>query len=601
MIKFCCSPKTVCKLWPFVVLYTMFCISCQNGNYRTAEKLFRAEELISHDSVEEASHLLDEISTYYENNSRPQSKYRFVLDSRYVQTKMGHPIESDSLLLRALSFCEKNASSNAQTKARYLLACSYRDQHQYSRCQQWLLEATENADTVALRFDYSLLHDIYMELGEIYVCVNSLVPAQHAYYKSAYYALQVNDSVRWAEAMLGIAKCKEHLGQWEDCYKLNAVAYQLFMKKDDARRRYDRCMSKVMMCHALVEQEKYGDAVRLLMQLEREPTVKCVSSDSLLLSRQVVECKIRYLVSTGQYDKALACLQKASQEIKDRSSELKWLSMVYEKQGNWLSAYKALQGYNSVRDSVLDYNLAHEMQRYQHALNEMNAENRLSESRKEKKTIVASCLAFMLLLFIIYAVTASLSRKRYIDLVDSFNEKQRELAEQKNLLQALKSSHEKVWKQQISRLESELAAKEAVLQELKERIPIPEMVKSNSQRLSSTPLYQSIQLQVRQGKRISDEDLQAFFLTVKECLPLTYDKIVSSKEVMHGTLLRIVLFTLLQMRTKDMAIQCYCEAHAISMNKARVNLILFGEQTARNLLQNLLGCTENPSHTTSNA
>ena len=573
-------------------LSIMLCLllpSCRDLSYKTRDELFQAEQSIRNDSVEEGIKRLEALKSRY-NNGSSLTKYRFVLAYMYAQKLMGHPITNDSILERALHFCEKNASTNAQTKARYLLGCCYQDKEQYSMAQQWFLKAAENADTITHDFDYDILFHTYMQLGDLYRKEHSTAIAEDTYHKAGFYAQKMNDSTKWAESIVGVASCKLQRKEWDECMALCRTA-QPYLYRKKTPLAQNPCLNALKLtCISAIETGNLEQARTLLDSMERYPNLVLSAKQIQSIRGSIEDCQVRYLIKSSQLDAAKNLVLHAKQNAsKERQTFLmKQAAEIYYATGQKDAAFSLLQTYTERLDSTLSQNLAQEMQQFQHTLNKMDAQQQIERSQEQKRQTIIGCIASILLLVGLFLGLDFRNRQRFRIQLERFTTKNKELKEQRELLERLKETNEMDFKRQIKQLEERLTTKETELSDYLQQIPSKVVAEEMLGHFKQAEVCQNIHYKVRHNERVTDEDLRAVYDILPDYLPQVFQKVSSHHEILQGALFRTLVFTLLQVRGKDIASQCFCEAHAISMNKARINEILFGQHTAKNLLRNLL-------------
>ena len=571
------------------ILLCLLLPSCRDLSYKTRDELFQAEQSIRNDSVEEGIKRLEALKSRYDNGSS-LTKYRFVLAYMYAQKLMRNPITNDSILERALHFCEKNASTNAQTKARYLLGCCYQDKEQYSMAQQWFLKAAENADTITHDFDYDILFHTYMQLGDLYRKGHSTAIAEDTYHKAGFYALKINDSTKWAESIVGAASCKLQGKEWDECMALCRTAQPyLYRKKNPLAQEY-RLDALKLACLSAIETGNLELARTLLDSMERYSNLALSDKQIQSIRGTIEDCQVRYLIKSPKWDAAKNLVLHAKQNAsKERQTFLmKQTAEIYYATGQKEAAFSLLQTYTERLDSTLSQNLAQEMQQFQHTLNKMDAQQQIERSQEQKRQTIIGCIASILLLVGLFLGLDFRNRQRFRIQLERFTTKNKELKEQRELLERLKETNEMDFKRQIKQLEERLTTKETELSDYLQQIPSKVVAEEMLGHFKQAEVCQNIHYKVRHNERVTDEDLRAVYDILPDYLPQVFQKVSSHHEILQGALFRTLVFTLLQVRGKDIASQCFCEAHAISMNKARINEILFGQHTAKNLLRNLL-------------
>lgn len=575
--------------WFLLVLLCVQLTSCRDLSYKTRDELFQAEQSIRNDSVEEGLKRLEALKSRYDNGSN-LTKYRFILTYMYAQKLMGRPITNDSILERALHFCEKNASTNAQTKARYLLGCCYQDKKQYSMAQQWFLKAAENADTLAHDFDYDILFHTYLQLGDLYRKEHSTAIAEDTYHKAGFYALKMNDSTKWAESIIGIASCKLQGKEWDECMTLcRAVQPYLYRKKNPQAQEF-RLNALELACLSAIETGNLEQGHTLLDSLKRYSSLPLSCKQIQSIRETIEDCQVWYLIKSHQWDAAKSLVLHAKQNAsKERQTLLmKQAAEIYYATGQKDAAFALLQSYAECMDSTLSQNLAQEMQMFQHTINKMDAQQQIERSQEQKTQTIIGCIACILLLAGLFLGLDFRNRQHFRIQLERFTTKNEELKEQRELLERLKETNETDFKRQIQQLEERLTAKETELSDYLQQIPSKVVAEEMLGHFKQAEACQNIHSKVRHNERVTDEDLRTVYDILPDYLPQVFQKVSSHHEILQGALFRTLVFTLLQVRGKDIANQCFCEAHAISMNKARINEILFGQHTAKNLFRNLL-------------
>ena len=91
--------------------------------------------------------------------------------------KTGRPMAFDSLFHHTVvDYYDRHGSRNEQMRARYILGCIYRDQHEAPRAIEWYLSAADCADTLSSDCDNLTLMRIYGQMAHVYI--RQMMPKQ---------------------------------------------------------------------------------------------------------------------------------------------------------------------------------------------------------------------------------------------------------------------------------------------------------------------------------------------------------------------------------------------------------------------------------------
>ena len=113
--------------------------------------------------------LLNNIDSVTVSNLSRAESARYYLLLGTAMNKTDRPMAFDSLFQHAVvDYYDRHGTSNEQMRARYIMGCICRDQHEAPRAIEWYLSATDCADTLATDCDYLTLMRIYGQMAYVY-------------------------------------------------------------------------------------------------------------------------------------------------------------------------------------------------------------------------------------------------------------------------------------------------------------------------------------------------------------------------------------------------------------------------------------------------
>ena len=175
------------SIFIFLAALPLMFAACHSDKPMQA-KLDRIDSLINNNRIDEAYRLMRNDSVKYAQASHSLCM-RYMLAYTDVKNRLFIPLTDDSMMVEVEKFYASKGNPNEQTKARYLLAACYRDMNIDLEAQKWATTAIENADTTYQHFDYRILYNAYILLGNSFHSATSTETTLDAYEQATYYAL----------------------------------------------------------------------------------------------------------------------------------------------------------------------------------------------------------------------------------------------------------------------------------------------------------------------------------------------------------------------------------------------------------------------------
>lgn len=221
---------------------------CSHVNEGKADKrhdirtLMNKAEAIMDDHPEIASQYLDSIDS--QSIRGKKNLARFALLRSESMFKNGTEVDSDSLIMVAVSYYSIKKDLSKRYRSFYLLGCIYNDMGRFTDAAQALSEAERLASNVASQYQLGLLNS---QLGMIYFNSFIFSRAESYYEKSAHcFELAGKDRHRMY-ALFDVARCKLELDDFDECRNILKEIIDWSIEQEDEDLYYNS-LQNIMAC-----------------------------------------------------------------------------------------------------------------------------------------------------------------------------------------------------------------------------------------------------------------------------------------------------------------------------------------------------------------
>ena len=126
---------------------------------------------------------------------RKAAEMHAALDSALAQNRNYVDFTSDSLLKEVVAYFDRWGSANDRLRAHYALGCAYRDLNEAPRAIECYQDAIDLADTLSLDCDFKTLSCIYSQMAYLFHRQLALSAAIECRQKSIHYSFVIGDTL----------------------------------------------------------------------------------------------------------------------------------------------------------------------------------------------------------------------------------------------------------------------------------------------------------------------------------------------------------------------------------------------------------------------
>jgi len=398
---------------------------CSHVNEGKADKrhdirtLMNKAEAIMDDDPEIASQYLDSIDS--QSIRGKKNLARFALLRSESMFKNGTEVDSDSLIMVAVSYYSIKKDLSKRYRSFYLLGCIYNDMGRFTDAAQALSEAERLAPNVASQYQLGLLNS---QLGMIYFNSFIFSRAESYYEKSAHcYELAEKDRHRMY-ALFDVARCRFELDDFDGCRSIIKVIMD-WCQENNEDDLYYSCIENLMACS--LYDNNIDEAKNAFESFESEYGIP--QDDPYLLSLFANYYLIlkRYDEAQSFIDKAWKCKPKANDSINILYVE----SMIHKETGNAESAFDCFEQSISIQNNnlrpLLQQSILATQKDYYHNISELES---IKASRRASVTIVIVLISVLIITSVVLFHLYSKQKLKNeisdsLDLISDLTEKDR--------------------------------------------------------------------------------------------------------------------------------------------------------------------------------
>lgn len=456
------------------------------------------------------------------------------LEQLEAVNRSGEPLLNDSLAESLVEYFDRHGDSNERMRARYMLGRTYFCMGELPRALEMYIESAGCADTTSTDCNYKVLSRIHAQSAVIFD--TQILPQSQLreLQLAEYYAKKGKDTIQAIE-----------------CYAQQAGAYGLLHKFDSlifirekASTMYSEIgrkeRSALVLIPTLIPLLSEGDIEKSREYIKIYETNSGVFDENgnIETGREVYYyMKGEYYLLTDQIDSAEYMFRKELRDGKDLNNQIagcKGLQKVFTKHkiSDSIAKYATLS--YELNDSAYSLSEMQNMQILQASYNYNHQKQLAKEKEKEARKayiaiVVVICfgvlVAFILfLLFNDYKRKREIQRKQILQIQNNLEKAQTELLELREInvntgsLISKKSSEVESLKNQLMELRKKDTSKQRA--NLEDLLEDSDIVKSLKTLLSSNPVQSASIAQMRELKKLVNEQIPTFYDVLNSSVPL---------------------------------------------------------------------------------
>ena len=572
------------------------------GDRRTDQMLSHIDTLMSQ-QPDSALQLLDSLKADKPQWSRSQ-RMRYDLLHLKAENKAFVPLTSDSVAKDLVSYYDTWGNANERMMAHYLLGCVYRDKGDSPRAIDAYLDAIAQADTTSKDCDYRTLSRVYGQMAGLYHKQLLLSYEIEAYKCASHYASLAKEKLN---AIFALDK--------------STSAYILLNMKDSAERLLNETMclynqygftqnalqSSIKLMHLYVQEvTKLPEAKRLIDEYES-------NSDQFGANHELSGARKQYYFYKGQYFDNVDLLDSAEYYYRKvyypemsfvaKDPMYKGLLSVFTKRHQTDSIAKYAQLYCEANDSsiaIKDQELTVQMAAsYNYSLYQKEALENESKANKTRTFLISFIFLVILVAIILWKRYQSTKKQKQLEIEDLKAEHVRATDEySRNLytMQLLAKTHQQdldlmqkdnaEYESRITELKKENHRLEIVIKRIEQKNGISQYLENTTNFMHSAIVRRLKELEDIPLSMIKEEEWTELEKENRKHFPnLLLDLHNAPKTTKQK--IRVCLLVILKVPDSCIANWMNLKPSRISNIKSELNGMLFGEDSARTLCNNL--------------
>ena len=572
------------------------------GDRRTDQMLSHIDTLMSQ-QPDSALQLLDSLKADKPQWSRSQ-RMRYDLLHLKAENKAFVPLTSDSVAKDLVSYYDTWGNANERMMAHYLLGCVYRDKGDSPRAIDAYLDAIAQADTTSKDCDYRTLSRVYGQMAGLYHKQLLLSYEIEAYKCASHYASLAKEKLN---AIFALDK--------------STSAYILLNMKDSAERLLNETMclynqygftqnalqSSIKLMHLYVQEvTKLPEAKRLIDEYES-------NSDQFGANHELSGARKQYYFYKGPYVDNVDLLDSAEYYYRKvyypemsfvaKDPMYKGLLSVFTKRHQTDSIAKYAQLYCEANDSsiaIKDQELTVQMAAsYNYSLYQKEALENESKANKTRTFLISFIFLVILVAIILWKRYQSTKKQKQLEIEDLKAEHVRATDEySRNLytMQLLAKTHQQdldlmqkdnaEYESRITELKKENHRLEIVIKRIEQKNGISQYLENTTNFMHSAIVRRLKELEDIPLSMIKEEEWTELEKENRKHFPnLLLDLHNAPKTTKQK--IRVCLLVILKVPDSCIANWMNLKPSRISNIKSELNGMLFGEDSARTLCNNL--------------
>ncbi len=572
------------------------------GDRRTDQMLSHIDTLMNQ-YPDSALQKLDSLKSEKPHWSKNQRMHYDLLHLK-AENKAYVPLNSDSIAKELVSYYNTWGNANERMMAHYLLGCVYRDKGDSPRAIDAYLDAIAQADTTSKDCDYRTLSRVYGQMAGLYHKQLLLSYEIEAYKCASHYASLAKEKLN---AIFALDK--------------STSAYILLNMKDSAERILKETMclynqygftqnalqSSIKLMHLYVQEvTKLPEAKRLIDEYES-------NSDQFGANHELSGARKQYYFYKGQYFDNVDLLDSAEYYYRKiyypemsfvaKDPMYKGLLSVFTKRHQTDSIAKYAQLYCEANDSsiaIKDQELTAQMAAtYNYSLYQKEALENESKANKTRTFLISFIFLVILVAIILWKRYQSIKKQKQLEIKDLKAEHVRATDEySRNLytMQLLAMTHQldldlmqkdnAEYESRINELKKENHRLEIIIKRIEQKNGISQYLENTTNFMHSAIVRRLKELEDIPLSMIKEEEWTELEEETRKYFPnLLLDLHNAPKTTKQK--IQVCLLVILKVPDSCIANWMDLKPSRISNIKSNLNGMLFGDDSARTLCNNL--------------
>ena len=588
------------KLVYIIMVVGMF-LSCSEG--REHAEMLDCIDTLMNNHPDSALQMLDSLRSEKPHWSKSQ-RMRYDLLHLKAENKSFVPLTSDSIAKDLVSYYDTWGNANERMMAHYLLGCVYRDMGDSPRAIDAYQKAISQADTTVKDCDFYTLSCIYAQMGGAYHKQLLFTNEINARRLSSHFAYYSKDTL---QIIFNLSK--------------SAGAYLLLNKKDSAEALLKKVWylyqqghyvqetlqsSTSLMFLYVQEPNKYYEAKKLMDEYEAKSILFDNNHELSGARRQYYYYKGLYFEGIQNLDSAEYYYRKVyrpEMSFVAKAPMYKGLLSVFTKRHQTDSIVKYAQLYCEANDSsiaIKDQELTVQMAAtYNYSLYQKEALENESKANKTRTFLISFIFFVILVAIILWKRYQSTKKQKQLEIEDLKAEHVRATDEySRNLytMQLLAKTHQQdldlmqkdnaEHESRITELKKENHRLEIVIKRIEQKNGISQYLENTTNFMHSAIVRRLKELEDIPLSMIKEEEWTELEKETRKYFPnLLLDLHNAPKTTKQK--IRVCLLVILKVPDSCIANWMDLKPSRISNIKSDLNGMLFGDDSARTLCNNL--------------
>lgn len=585
----------------YIIMIVGVLIACSEG--REHAEILDCIDTLMNNHPDSALRMLDSLKSEKPHWSRSQ-RMRYDLLHLKAENKAYVPLNSDSIAKDLVSYYNIWGNANERMMAHYLLGCVYRDKGDSPRAIDAYLDAIARTDTTSKDCDFRALCRIYAQMAGIYyeqLLLNKSIEASN---NASHYALLSHDTLNYIRELDLSAGTYILLNKNDSAETILKDVYQLYLNNGYIQDALSSSTKRIYLY--VKDPKKLSEAKRLINEFEEKSNLYDSNHELSGVKRQYYYYKGLYYEQMNILDSAELYYRKVyrpNMSYVEQDPLYRGLLSVYSKKGQADSIAKYAKLLCEANDSSIskkDQDLTAKMAAtYNYSLYQKEALKNESKANKTRTILISFIFLVILATIILWKRYQSIKKQKQLEIESLKAEHVRATDEySRNLytIQLLAKSHQ----QDIVLMQKDNAEYESIITELKKEnhrleIVIKRIEQKNgiSQYLENTTnfMHSAIVRRLKELENvplsmIKEEEWTELEKENRKHFPnLLLDLHNAPKTTKQK--IRVCLLVILKVPDSCIANWMNLKPSRISNIKSELNGMLFGDNSARTLCNNL--------------
>ena len=550
-----------------------------------------------------ALQMLDSLKSEQPHWSKNQ-RMRYDLLHLKAENKAFVPLTSDSVAKDLVSYYDTWGNANERMMAHYLLGCVYRDKGDSPRAIDAYLDAIAQADTTSKDCDFRSLSRIYAQMAGIYyeqLLLNKSIKASN---NASHYALLSHDTLNYIRELDLSAGAYILLNKHDSADIVLKEVYQLYLNNGYIK---DALFSSTKRIYLYVKDlNKLSEAKQLINEFEAKSNLFDRNHELSGARRQYYYYKGLYYEQMNILDSAELYYRKVyrpNMSYVEQDPLYRGLLSVYSKKGQADSIAKYAQLYCEANDSsiaIKDQELTVQMAAtYNYSLYQKEALENESKANKTRTFLISFIFLVILVAIILWKRYQSIKKQKQLEIEDLKSEHVRATDEySRNLytMQLLAKTHQQdldlmqkdndEHESRITELKKENHRLEIVIKRIEQKNGISQYLENTTNFMHSAIVRRLKELEDIPLSMIKEEEWTELEEETRKYFPnLLLDLHNAPKTTKQK--IQVCLLVILKVPDSCIANWMDLKPSRISNIKSDLNGMLFGDDSARTLCNNL--------------